>query len=253
MNLISTVDENFDVLPGELIQPYQRCKTSVPNKCRKFYESLFKDGPIDKFVCCPCGLSSIMRICNGERIIYTCFRERSTYRSGVFIKESKNIFNPVLDGCQILSIINMGEEINHAKTTYEMQKQSFDNILHEVKKLNGIIKEQCNTIFETYALDRDDVELSQDKVVALFGKIRTIYSSSNMIYSKYALYDFENEPDSIKKGKKCAMGVYKKFDKMRRILKNYRYSGVKISISGLSYKSIMMYESFDSIPTFDIG
>lgn len=248
MNLITFIDDNFKILQGELIQAYPCCKDKLSKKCKKFYSLLLNDGPSNQFVRCPCGLSAIKKTFNDKSVIYTCFREKNTYVRAAFIKETKIIFNPVLDGEKIFSLIKINEEINYTKRNFEKEKQNFDNILHEVKKLNGIIKEQCNTIFEKYSLDSDAASIPQDEIPNLFSMIRTIYSSSNMIYSKYALYDFENEPNSIKKGTKCAMRVFKKFDKMRHILKNYRYLGIKIFISGSSYKSIMMYGSFDSIP-----
>ena len=248
MNLIASLDETFKMIPGELIQTYSCCTGELSKKCKRFYELLFTNGPTNQFVRCPCGLSAIKRTYNDRSIVYTCFREKRTYAHAAFTKASEKIFNPVLESEQVRLFIKINEELNLSKTNFEMQKRNFDNILHEVKKLNGIIKEQCNTIFEKYSLDREDIELTQNDISDLFCIIRTIYSSSNMIYSKYALYDFENEPGSIRNGTRCAMGVFKKFDKMRRILKNYRHSGIRILISGSSYKSIMMYGSFDSIP-----
>ena len=249
MKLITSINNQLIVSPGEVIEMYSRCKTeTMSKKCKKFYQDLFEQGPNDVFITCPCGMSAIKRVYQGEATIYTCFRENNTYKRKEVNQKKEKVFNPILEKNVIYSLIHADEDYQRESSSFLIKKRNFDNILHEVKKLNAIIKESCCDIFETYALDCEGIELDQRDTQNLFTKIRTIYLTSNLIYSKYALFDFETEPNSVKRSTPCALGVYKKFDKLRKIFKNYKYRGINIYLTGTSYKKIMMYESFDSIP-----
>lgn len=77
--------------------------------------------------------------------------------------------------------------------------------------------------------------------------LKTIFVCSQMIASRFSLYDYEKNPNALKGGS-FDCNVYKKFDKCRIILKNYLNKNVSIALSGSSYRCMQAYTSFEMIP-----
>lgn len=89
--------------------------------------------------------------------------------------------------------------------------------------------------------------LTQEDIKKIIDKIRTINASSSMIMSRYTLDDYEKNPAALRGGTfEC--NVYKKFDKINRILRNYEKKAVQIEFTGNSYMHINAYPSFELIP-----
>lgn len=245
MNLISSLEKDGTLIQGEYIQPNAFClKNFCKGKCKVFYESL-RSGRKNGFVTCPFGLSVYIR---GEEI-YTCMRERDTYdktKAKVFQNTKEKVYNPILDEEQILKLIEHTNHIKSESKEISEKKASIDGISHEVKQLNTQIKEKCDVILQTYHLEDEGHTLSSEDLKKLQEMVQTIYVSSCMISSRFSLYDYE-------KGSKLNQGtfncdIYKKFDKIKKIFKNYMKKSVPINIVGSTYAYIKATPFFEFIP-----
>ena len=68
-----------------------------------------------------------------------------------------------------------------------------------------------------------------------------------MISSRYSLFNYEKDPEALK-GTLIDCSIYRKFDKIRRIFRNYQKRNIHIHISGSSYKFMRAYRTFELIP-----
>lgn len=248
MKLLPTIDENNSIHDGSFIKALDYCKRNCnKGKCRLFYNALRNAGEIGLFTC-PKGFSVCTDIQSNKFIIYTSFKENKTYTKKISNRElGQNIHSPILDEAQVKALISASETIEKFNSEITQKSAAIESISHEVKKLNGKIKERCENIFTTLKLD-SDVELTQADLQKLREEVRSIFLSSSMIHTRYQMYEFEISGDQSLLGTRIPCTIYAKFDKIRRIFKNYLYKNIPLTMSGTSYDTIYAYVSFDMIP-----
>lgn len=247
MILLPYLDTENKLCDGVYIKALSFCKKNYHNgKCQLFYKEVIDKE--DGFYKCPYGLSVCVKCINNEKFVFTSFRENETYmrKNKKFLYETE--YNPVLSKEQINTLINnsINEEISNKKI--EKKQSSIDSMFHEVSKLNAQMKEHCETLFSNYAEKTDLYQLSPEEYTKLFDKIKTLYVMSTIISTRYSLYSYERNPEVLTSGYPIDINIYKKFDKCRRVLKNYQKKNVPINFEGQSYKGIKAYPSFEMIP-----
>lgn len=252
MNLVPQISDDGTIIDGLYIKALSFCKASCAiGKCAEFYKSLLEKD-IAGFYTCPHGMSCYLSIGDGQtKTVYSCFREKATYnktKAKTLNKINENVYNPVLQEDQLLSLIDATNDLYRQECKLIDRTSAVESISHEVKKLNSQIKERSDLILQSYRLIDDDVVLSAENLQRLQEDIRTIFISSSMIASRFSLYDYEKNPDVLSQGAIFDCNVYKKFDKIKRILKNYQKRGVTVNIKGSSYDYIEAYPSFELIP-----
>lgn len=252
MNLVPLIASDGTIVDGQYIKALSFCKANCAiGKCAEFYKSLFEKD-IAGFYTCPHGMSCYLSIVDGQtKTIYSCFREKATYnktKAKALNQIKENVYNPVLHEDQLLSLIDATNDLYRQECTLVERTSAVESISHEVKKLNSQIKERSDLILQSYRLIDDDVILSTDNLQRLQEDIRTIFISSSMVASRFSLYDYEKNPDVLSQGAIFDCNVYKKFDKIKRILKNYQKRGIVVNINGSSYDYIEAYPSFELIP-----
>ena len=248
MSLLPYLDSNKKIIDGSYIKALSFCKENCQSdKCKNFYESLViqqKEG----FYKCPFGLSVCYKKMNDEHKIFVSFRENSTYtkKNRRFLQET--VYNPALTKDQIENLINTSLNVDISDKQAKDTQNSVDSMVHELRKLNAQIKEHCDSLFSSYG-DKDDLyQLSPDEYTKLFDRIKTLYVISTMINTRYSLYSYENNPDVLTLSSPINTNIYKKFDKCRKVLKNYQKKNIFISFTGTSYKFFKAYPSFEMIP-----
>lgn len=246
MELLPFLDSNLNFHDGFFIQALDFClKNCNSTKCMNYYKSISnKYG----FFTCPYGLSSYVDE-NGN--IFSGFRERTTYKKSV----AKNInnaneikYNPTLNEDEIIRLASASLVIETVSTDLKNKITEVENLSHEIKSLNSQIKEHCDLILHTHKLDDEKTIIQGDELSSLLEEVQTIFVSSSMISSRYLLMDYEKNPQAIMQGAYFDCNVYKKFDKIRRIFKNYLKKNVSIFINGTTYKHIKAFPSFEMIP-----
>ena len=245
MNLISNISLDGNFNEGKYIIPLTFCRGNYNiGKCSEFYKSLLSQ-PKNKFYTCPCGMSVYL----GNNAIYTCMRERSTYKKDLAKKISEeNVFNPIMDSEKFFTLIEASSTINDEVVRLKAKETTIDSISHEVKQLNSQIKEHCDVLWQTLHLDDDNLQLHSEDIDYIRREIRTIYISSSMVASRFSLYDYERNPASLTQGAVFPCNIYKKFDKIRKILKNYLKKSTTITINGSSYLHFDAYPTFELVP-----
>ena len=115
-----------------------------------------------------------------------------------------------------------------------------DGIMHETRRLNSEISAYSEEL--AGAVDRKDYQKVEDSAEAIF-------FLSGLISSRLTFADFELNPQSLSRQSKVRTGIYRKFDKIRRVLyKNARHKKVKIEFQGNSYAEVEAIQAFELVP-----
>ena len=248
MHLLPYLDSQLLFNDGYYVQALNFClKKFDSEKCSSYYKFL-KANNKKGFFTCPYGMSTYI---DDDGNIFSGFRERTTYdkiKSKNLCSDKERKYNPILDSDEILRLAHASLVIEGASNSLLEKKMEVESLSHEVKSLNSRIKEHCELILQTYHLDDDVTEISGSDLIGLSEEIQTIFLSSSMISSRYLLMDYEKNPEAIVQGSDFDCNVYKKFDKIRRIYRNYLKKNVPIVIDGKTYKHIKAYPSFEMIP-----
>lgn len=246
MKLLPIINSLGFMENGQYIQALPYCLTNCNRgKCAKFYEKLRSSDKNSTFITCPHGMSVYLSPL--DNVIYSCVRERRTHDNSKSKAINADVYNPVLNDEQIIQLIKASQAISIAKAEIEEKSAMVENVSHEVIKLNGQILEHSDLAMGIIKIDDDVVKIDESKADKLLDELRTIYLSSCMISSRYSLFNYEKDPDTLK-GTQVDCQVYKKFDKIRRIFRNYQKKNIHINISGNSYKNIRAYRTFELIP-----
>ena len=248
MRLVSQMDETGCLLEGEYIKPLNYCiKNHCQNKCSSFYATI-KDREKECFYTCPMGMSVYLTK-NDE--IFTCMRERGSYdktKAKSLSNDKDKPYNPVMDAEQLENLIAATLDLNKEYDLIKEKRALLDSLTHEVRQLNAQIKAKSDSILTTYRLNDDNVNLTASDYIDLQNSIRTIFASSSIISSRFCLYDYEKNPQAIMQGPRTPCVIYKVFDKIGKILKNYQNRNVPIVIEGNSYDEMAVYPLFEMIP-----
>lgn len=137
----------------------------------------------------------------------------------------------------------LGDQTSKAETC-EARNQRLtsilDGIMHETRRLNSEISAYSEEL--TGAVDRKDYQKVKDCA-------ETIFFLSGLISSRLTFADFELNPQSLSRQLKVRAGIYRKFDKIRRVLyKSARHKKVKIELQGNSYAEIEAIQAFELVP-----
>ena len=249
MSLVPCLDDN-SLVNGDYINLLPICEeryNKKTKKCLAYYEKLSKEKATGFFTC-PYGFSSCVHETIVGKRIYTGFRIEGSYKKGLIKCPSKSIYNPILSKEKARALIDASETIATQNRTLNNNEAMFGSFTHEIKKLNAQIKEHSEFILQAFSLIDESIDLTQAEIQIIASRVKTIFLSSSMINSRFSLLDYERNPDILTQGSLFDCGVYRKFDKISQIFKNYKQKGIPINIYGTSYAQIRAYPSFELIP-----
>lgn len=115
-----------------------------------------------------------------------------------------------------------------------------DGIMHETRRLNSEIASSCEEVSKSISRS-DHVQAAQHADDAFY--------TSGLISSRLTFADFEINPDSLSRQTHYSAGVYKKFDKARRILlRAASRRRISIRLQGPSRNEIDVIPAFEMVP-----
>lgn len=205
-----------------------KCKHS---RCQEYYKRLKSQHT--GFYKCPFGMTSYV-LCNADsQTIYTGLRVKGYYTKRSDSSQEKTCYNPVMCPEDILPLINKNAE-NDARIA------AVDDLLHETRKLNAQIKNICDAVFDG-STDIDTLTVDELKE-----RVTSIYVCSYMVYNRFAHFDTVLNP-KLHIGVPLETVIFKKFDKMRKLLKGYLRKGVWITINPRSYYTYPVFQTFETL------
>lgn len=241
MSLLPFISEDYRLTDGTFIHAHPFCLRQCNSEsCSAYYNSLKDSTP--GFYRCPHGLSSLVYFYDDVTYIFSSLRESSTYSKDLAhsILSQQKIYNPILDAATLNALAEKECEYS-TKTTQSAQiLDEVNNLLHETRKLNAQIKTRCDMIWETAS---SGISYSPEQ---LLSEIQEINIYSFIVYNRFQYFDTILNP-SLSLGSPHNAVIYKKFDKMRKLLRNYSKKNVWISLNTPSTYSYHIYQTFETL------
>lgn len=235
---------------GIIENPFTFCNRNFNTKCKEHYKSI--EGKNGIFIC-PYGFSTINT--NNENytsILIERNHDKKLSKRNTNKKDSKSVHT--LDVIERLKgyFQTINARVNakqHLIRKYDKEsskistkKEILDDTLHELRKLNNILKKQAYTL-------KQDLEKKSilDENVNLRSK--NILSTTQLISARLNAYDFTLNPELIELSPKNNVVLYKKFDKAKQCLEVVTNElKTKIILSGSSNCKFECYNIIDLLP-----
>ncbi len=244
MSLLPFLSSNDCPVDGTLFQLPPFCKSRCNSaKCKKHYEKL-KESDSGSY-CCPYGLSSYVFVSKERHYIYTGLRIKGVYNKekSKIADSNEYIYNPAI--CEHVCATIAQEDVATLleKRKLEMKLEAIRDLLHETRSLNGQIKNSIDTLWDSYS-DSDEVSIDNNKLIET---LKNVHVSSFMISNRFSYFDSVINP-ALSIGGPYQAVIFKKFDKMRRLLRGYLHKNVKINVNS----PIQSDYKYNIFPTFEI-
>ena len=249
MSLLTSFTDDKIIDRGSFIQIDPVCFNKLSNgTCDNFYQKLLKDDDCsNNFVRCPNGYAVFVSKTRLGIRIYPCLRCRGVCTKKINLNQAI-FYNPAMSEAKLLELINEDIRNREIEKQYADAKEYISTLTHDVKNLNSQIKEHCDAIFIKHSSLAPNEIIENEDAQKIFERLTTIFLSSSMIASRFAMYDFSISPEEFITNSRFECNVYKKFDKIKRIFKNYLKKHVKIHFEGNSFKTIDACPFFEFIP-----
>ena len=241
MSLLPYINDNGEIKDGTLFQALPFCKSHcTKEKCKSFYENMLKADP--GFHCCPYGLSTYIHVTSTGKIIFTGLRIQDFYdkKKARATEPYEYIYNPKIPQEVCVSIATEISDSIIERRKVEAKLEAIRDLLHEARSLNGQIKDTIDMLWES-----NDDENSID-YNSLIEALKSVHVSSVMISNRFSYFDSIVNP-SLSMGSPFPANIFKKFDKMRRLLKGYLRKNVWITIKS----PIQSDYRYRILPTFE--
>jgi Rps23 Pro-64 3,4-dihydroxylase Tpa1-like proline 4-hydroxylase len=117
-------------------------------------------------------------------------------------------------------------------------REFIDDLMHEIRKLNGQIKHQA-----------EEAQAKLEESHPATYRVNNIFATSSLISVRMNSYDLTVNPDLILHEEQTRVKLYSKFRKTSHILDALsRKRRIKIELIGASFRSIDGYAIFDLVP-----
>lgn len=241
MSLLPYVSKTGDLIDGEYFHLLPFCKANCHGKkCVDHYKIMACSDT--GAYCCPYGLSSYVYSSPDGKRVFTGLRIKGVYnKKRAKIAESKEyIYNPTVDSASCGAIVQE-EAISHIEMeSLKSKLAAVEDLLHEARSLNSQIKNSIDLLWETNT-DEDSIDYDM-----LITTLKNAHVSSFMIANRFSYFDSVLNP-ALSLGEPYSAVVFKKFDKMRKLLKGYNRKNVRISIDSPSQSNYR----YNIYPTFE--
>ena len=240
MHLLPKYD-NAKLVDGSYLHAMPYCLKNCGNKeCVAFYARISK--ALTGFYQCPHGMSAYVLSTDTSHHIFSCLRVHGTYNKHLakVTQSTAKIYNPVLATEEISALASTDISLQNEKQTLSHTTSEINDLLHETRKLNGQIKNICDLFWDTNANDSDcDVE-------ELLSAFRNIHVCSYMVYNRFQHLDAMLNP-GLSLGDPSKSVIFKKFDKMRLLLRGFQRKNVWISLDTRSTFAYSVYPTFETL------
>ena len=242
MSLLPLYSDDYKIIDGTLFHVLPFCISHCNNKkCKAFYEEL-KSKPAG-FYSCPYGLSTYTYNSSDQKLIFTGLKIRGYYnkdKAKVTINEKPVVYNPIINIEQCIALVQEMIDTMDEKQKAIAQLSAINDLLHETRTLNAQTKSSIDLLFDKYG---DEENIPVDKLIET---IKNAQVGSYLISNRFSYFDSILNPE-LQTGDPFPANVFRKFDKMRKLLKGYMQKDVRINL----YSPIQSEFRYKIHPTFE--
>jgi hypothetical protein len=227
------------------------CKRNFNSNCTQHYQDIkAKSG----FHVCPYGFTTFI---DKNNFNYSSFLveknfNRKTAKRNINKKDLKKphsteSFENILNFFKnVNSNINAKQHIireyDKNSKVFSTKKETLDDTLHELRKLNNILKKQAYTL-------QSDLERSKITNYDINLRSKNILSTTQLITARLNAYDFTLNPELIELTPQNKISIYKKFDKAKQCLEVITIdSKISIIFKGASKCQFECFGIIDLLP-----
>jgi len=230
------------------------CERNYNNNCKDFYKRI---SSIEGFHVCPYGFSSFCTIVNSKLTIFTSLEVEKHYDRKKIKKNKKKDFGKkrytvdeilqiIKSESAIYANINAKKNILHdydnkvLKVT--QKKEVLDDTLHELRKLNNVLKKQSFLL-------KSELEKRNPSQEELMLRSKNINATSQLVSARLNAYDFTLNPEIIETNPPTNISLYRKFEKARHCLEVItKELSINIIFTGSSKQFHNCFEIIDVLP-----
>lgn len=230
----------------------RQCNTKT---CRDFYSQTCTKKGCYK---CPYGFAVFVEDVNGQLVTFTCLDVTGVSdKKQIQKRTSSDDFIPRLTKKQYDYILSKLQDnvsahedfYSHKQNTllaaddYQSKIETLDNTFHELRKLNGRLKAKVEWLIAQ--LDSPSFQVDSHCNRA----IKDIFAASQLITIRLSTYDLILNPSSTLNYTKSPMFIYRKFDKVARLLDyQAQENGSSIEIVGNSFGTFECNDMVELLP-----
>ena len=245
-----------DVIDGAMLSLPRFCRRLCNTKpCRDFYSHNCMNSGSYR---CPYGFAVFVEEINGQLVTFTGLdvvgvSDKKQVQKRIAAKEfcprlPKEQYSYMLSKLRE-GVTSLEEYYSHKKTTllavddYQSKIETLDNTFHELRKLNVRLKAKVEWLIA-------QLDTPSSKVDVYFVRaIKDIFAASQLITIRLSTYDLILNPNSTLNYIKSPMCIYRKFDKVARLLDyQAQESGTNIRIIGNSYGTYECNDMVELLP-----
>lgn len=234
--------KNDEFIEGEVVKAMPRCANKYCKEaCEKFYSKIrsLQDG----FYQCPTGYTVLKYSTEDKISVYSGLRVKGFYDKKKVEKFEKSSEYFVLTPDLCLKLVELDREVKSIEDELKRQKEIHKDLLHDIRKLDSMVKNKAEEIVGLHNGEDDE------ETRIIIQKVKNIQAMEELISCKYSVYDLVSNIDLLRMGNKSWVSVYKKFDKVRYILLNYKNKGIIIDFHGeTDFKYNVNAAYFDMVP-----
>lgn len=210
-------------IDGNFEKKFSFCENNFNNKCTEYYKSIKGKEGIHT---CPYGFTSVNAKVNSKEVIYTSIEvDKFSNRKSTKKHKKKDVNKKRFSKEEIEKIIiwesnlqanftakkNILRDYDKNVLKVSQKKEVLDDTLHELRKLNNVLKKQAFLLKS---------ELTKDSPSSLEIKNRSknIYATSQLVSARLNAYDFTLNPEIIETNPPAKISFYRKFEKARHCL-----------------------------------
>ena len=225
------------IMDGSFLHAMPYCTKNCNDKCASFY--LAMQSAEAGFYRCPHGMSVYVYNKDAERYIFTGLRIRGSYdKHAARVTQARDeIYNPVLGTKEIEELAAADIALYREQQNLQHTAVEIKDLVHETRKINGQIKNACDLFWESNGESSAEAQLEV---------IRNVHFLSYMAYNRFQYFDAWANP-TLSFGDPIRAVIYKKFDKMRKLMRGYMRKNVWISLNSGSTFSYNIYPTFETL------
>lgn len=176
--------------------------------------------------CCPHGLASYVYSTPNTKIIFSGLRIRGVWdkKKAKSTESTECVFNTILSEENCLAIAKEAAESLSEKGSLQRNLDAIKDLLHETRSLNGQVKNTIDQLLESQS-DEDGLDSE-----TLLNTLKNVHVCSYMISNRFAYFDSVLNP-TLSTNPPLSLVIFRKFDKMRKLLKGYMRKNVWISLN----------------------
>ncbi len=239
---------------GQDIEPHDGYIHALPEycrkncnskKCREEYQSLkdFEEKP--KFKECHKGFLLCYMEWENKKIVFNGLidSQDSDKNQKIFGKKFKS---NKIDKRNILDFVSSYKFIDQLYIREKLKK--LIQPYHDIKRLIGAVVTNLEAVAHKDSSEPRIRDIAQNLKHIAPG-LDTVYYTCQFIHFCTTQTDSFNNPQTLKSGRTIPRGIYKSFDKMKRILlSKAKEKNLELKFEGESYRTIQAYSSLDLLP-----